>query len=114
MSIHQDLGALAQRIERLESIEEIRQLPARYSLALDMRDLDALVFDVHTICPVMPSKAISGPAKLTVTTTIFPEPSRSPAAMLEGGRTATPVVAGVVHKMRPVSPERARMTPGVW
>ena len=43
MSGHRDFEALAQRIERLESIEEIRQLPARYALALDMRDLDALV-----------------------------------------------------------------------
>jgi SnoaL-like domain len=34
-------AALA-RLERLESIEEIRQLVARYALALDMRDLDAL------------------------------------------------------------------------
>ena len=30
------------RLDRLESLEEIRQLAARYSLALDMRDLDAL------------------------------------------------------------------------
>jgi hypothetical protein len=36
------LAALSRRIERLESIEQIRQLPARYALALDMRDLDAL------------------------------------------------------------------------
>jgi SnoaL-like domain len=43
MSGQQDFGELTQRIERLESIEEIRQLPARYALALDMRDLDALV-----------------------------------------------------------------------
>jgi hypothetical protein len=33
---------LAARLERLESLEEIRQLVARYALALDMRDLDAL------------------------------------------------------------------------
>ena len=31
------------RLDRLESIEEIRQLAARYSLSLDMRDLDAHV-----------------------------------------------------------------------
>ena len=31
------------RIDRLESLDAIRQLPAKYSLALDMRDLDALV-----------------------------------------------------------------------
>jgi len=36
-----DPDALA-RLERLESLEEIRQLVARYCLALDMRDLDAL------------------------------------------------------------------------
>jgi len=32
-----------QRIDRLESLDEIRQLAARYSLSLDMRDLDAHV-----------------------------------------------------------------------
>jgi hypothetical protein len=37
-----DLAALSRRIDRLESLEQIRQLPARYALALDMRDLDAL------------------------------------------------------------------------
>jgi hypothetical protein len=34
---------LAERIERLESIDEIRQLAAKYALSLDMRDLDAHV-----------------------------------------------------------------------
>ncbi|MEP5763216.1 MAG: nuclear transport factor 2 family protein [Halieaceae bacterium] len=34
---------LAARIDRLESLDEIRQLVARYSLSLDMRDLDAHV-----------------------------------------------------------------------
>ena len=34
---------LLARIDRLESLDAIRQLAARYSLALDMRDLDALV-----------------------------------------------------------------------
>ena len=38
-----DLSDLATRVERLESIEEIRQLTAKYSLAVDMRDTDALV-----------------------------------------------------------------------
>jgi hypothetical protein len=33
---------LARRVERLEAREEIRQLVARYALALDQRDLDAL------------------------------------------------------------------------
>lgn len=40
MSSNEDLLA---RIDRLESIEEIRMLPAKYSLSLDMRDLDAHV-----------------------------------------------------------------------
>lgn len=31
------------RLSRLESLDEIRQLAAKYSLALDMRDIDALV-----------------------------------------------------------------------
>jgi hypothetical protein len=34
---------LLQRIERLEAIEEIKQLAGKYSLSLDMRDLDAHV-----------------------------------------------------------------------
>lgn len=38
-----DLQTLAARIDRLESIEEIRMLPAKYALSLDMRDLDAHV-----------------------------------------------------------------------
>lgn len=36
-------ASLAARVERLEAIEEIRQLVAKYSLSLDMRDLDAHV-----------------------------------------------------------------------
>ncbi|WP_300654400.1 nuclear transport factor 2 family protein [Pseudomonas sp.] len=36
-------SALLARIDRLESIEEIRQLAGKYSLSLDMRDLDAHV-----------------------------------------------------------------------
>jgi uncharacterized protein (TIGR02246 family) len=35
--------ALLARIDRLESLDAIRQLPAKYALALDMRDIDALV-----------------------------------------------------------------------
>lgn len=35
--------SLEQRIDRLESLDAIRQLPAKYSLSLDMRDLDAHV-----------------------------------------------------------------------
>jgi uncharacterized protein (TIGR02246 family) len=39
-----DLGAdLAARIDRLEALDEIRQLPAKYALALDMRDMNAMV-----------------------------------------------------------------------
>ena len=36
-------SALEVRIDRLESLDEIRQLAAKYSLSLDMRDLDAHV-----------------------------------------------------------------------
>ena len=35
--------ALLARIERLEALDAIRQLPAKYALALDMRDMDAMV-----------------------------------------------------------------------
>lgn len=35
--------SLLDRIDRLESRDEIRQLASKYALALDMRDLDALV-----------------------------------------------------------------------
>lgn len=38
-----NLSDLQKRIDRLESIEEIRQLAGKYSLSLDMRDLDAHV-----------------------------------------------------------------------
>ena len=38
-----DQNELLARIDRLESLDEIRQLPARYALSLDMRDLDAHV-----------------------------------------------------------------------
>lgn len=34
---------LESRIDRLESLDAIRQLPAKYALALDMRDMDAMV-----------------------------------------------------------------------
>ena len=36
-------GSIERRIDRLESIDEIRQLVAKYSVSLDMRDLDAHV-----------------------------------------------------------------------
>lgn len=36
-------ASLEQRLDRLESIEEIRQLVAKYAISLDMRDLDAHV-----------------------------------------------------------------------
>lgn len=53
---------LLARLDRLESIDEIRQLVARYCLALDMRDLDAMV----NLFPedVQVSKAQSGRAEL--------------------------------------------------
>jgi hypothetical protein len=35
--------SLLRRLDRLESLDEIRQLAAKYSLSLDMRDLDAHV-----------------------------------------------------------------------
>ncbi len=35
--------ALLARVDRLESLDEIRQLAAKYSLSLDMRDMDAHV-----------------------------------------------------------------------
>lgn len=37
-----ETGLLA-RIDRLESLDAIRQLPAKYALTLDMRDIDAMV-----------------------------------------------------------------------
>jgi uncharacterized protein (TIGR02246 family) len=37
------MEALEARIDRLESLDAIRQLAAKYSLALDMRDMDAMV-----------------------------------------------------------------------
>ncbi len=37
------LKDLSERLDRVESIEEIRQLAGKYSLSLDMRDLDAHV-----------------------------------------------------------------------
>ena len=38
-----DSRSLEDRLDRLESVEGIRQLAARYALSLDMRDLDAHV-----------------------------------------------------------------------
>ena len=38
-----DATGLLARIDRLESLDQIRQLPAKYALALDMRDMDAMV-----------------------------------------------------------------------
>lgn len=37
------LAEIRARLDRIESREEIRQLPSKYALALDMRDMDALV-----------------------------------------------------------------------
>ena len=36
-------ASLEARIDRLESLDAIRQLPAKYALALDMRDMEAMV-----------------------------------------------------------------------
>ena len=38
-----DSSSLEARVERLESLDAIRQLPAKYALTLDMRDIDAMV-----------------------------------------------------------------------
>lgn len=38
-----DMAALEARIARLEALDEIRQLAAKYAVALDVRDFDALV-----------------------------------------------------------------------
>ena len=43
MSYDTSESTLEARIDRLESLDEIRQLAAKYSLSLDMRDLDAHV-----------------------------------------------------------------------
>ena len=53
---------LLARVERLESLDEICQLVARYCLSLDMRDLDALV----SLFPadVRVSKDLSGRSEL--------------------------------------------------
>lgn len=37
------LADLTARVDRLEALDEIRQLAAKYAIALDMRDLDSLV-----------------------------------------------------------------------
>ena len=37
------MSTLENRIARLEALDAIRQLPAKYALALDMRDMDAMV-----------------------------------------------------------------------
>ena len=53
---------LLARIDRLESLDAIRQLPAKYALSLDMRDLDA---HVNLFAPdVRVSKSESGRAAL--------------------------------------------------
>ena len=38
----EDSSALLARIDRLESLDAIRQLAGKYALALDMRDMDAM------------------------------------------------------------------------
>lgn len=42
-AMNSPLDALAQRVDRLESFEAIRQLASKYALAIDVRDLDAVV-----------------------------------------------------------------------
>lgn len=37
------IDQLLERVDRLESLEQIRQLPPKYALSLDQRDIDALV-----------------------------------------------------------------------
>jgi hypothetical protein len=55
---------LAARIERLESLEEIRMLAAKYALSLDMRDLDA---HVNLFAPdIRVGRELSGRAHLKV------------------------------------------------
>jgi len=50
------------RIDRLESLESIRQLVSKYSLSLDMRDLDA---HVNLFCEdIRVSRTESGRAAL--------------------------------------------------
>ncbi|MBL0123005.1 MAG: nuclear transport factor 2 family protein [Betaproteobacteria bacterium] len=59
-----DIKQLAMRIDRLESTEEIHQLVGKYSLSLDMRDLDA---HVNLFAPdIRVSKDKSGRAHLKV------------------------------------------------
>ena len=53
---------LVARIDRLESLDEIRQLVAKYSLSLDMRDLDA---HVNLFAPdIRVSRELTGRAHL--------------------------------------------------
>lgn len=40
--MNEDLKDIGERLDRLESRDEIRQLISKYSLALDMRDMDAM------------------------------------------------------------------------
>jgi hypothetical protein len=43
MPTNEEFAALLARTERIEAIDEIRQLASKYALAIDMRDLDAIV-----------------------------------------------------------------------
>ena len=43
MSEPRELDALRRRIDRIESMQSIQQLPIRYAIAVDSRDLDAWV-----------------------------------------------------------------------
>jgi uncharacterized protein (TIGR02246 family) len=42
MPVAESEASILRRIDRLESIDEIRQMVAKYSLALDMRDMNAM------------------------------------------------------------------------
>ena len=54
--------SLEARLARLEALDEIRQLPAKYSVSLDMRDLDA---HVNLFAPdIRVSRELSGRANL--------------------------------------------------
>lgn len=60
--LNNEAATLLARIDRLESIEEIRMLPAKYALSLDMRDVDA---HVNLFAPdIRVSRELSGRAHL--------------------------------------------------
>ena len=44
--------SIEKRLDRLESLDEIRQLAAKYSVTLDMRDLDTVSY-THLTLPTI-------------------------------------------------------------